>query len=174
MRAAVMHEIQQPLAVEEIDVESPREGEVLVRIAASGVCRSDLHALEGESPVSQPPMVLGHEGAGVVEELGPGVTAVQPGDPVILNWAPDCGHCFYCSRAQPALCETFAPVRRSGTMLDGTTRFRLNGESVSITITARRARLSPRLRGCSSFGPKSTLTGRGSIMTSWTSILNSR
>jgi len=77
------------------------------------------------------PVILGHEGAGGVEALGPGLTAVETGDHVILNWAPDCGHCFYCNNAQPALCETFAPVRRSGTMLDGSTRFRLRGERVS-------------------------------------------
>ena len=83
MRAAVMYETHQPLVVDEIDVASPRNDEVLVRIAASGVCRSDLHALDGESPVAQPPMVLGHEGAGLVEEVGPGVTGLAKGDAVV-------------------------------------------------------------------------------------------
>ena len=129
MQAAVLHHLGGPFTVEEVELLAPGPGEVRVRLAAAGVCHSDWHMVVGD--LHRPlPVILGHEGAGIVEALGPGVTAVQPGDPVILNWAPDCGHCFYCSRAQPALCETFAPVRRSGTMLDGTTRFRINGESV--------------------------------------------
>ena len=79
MRAAVMHKFHAPIAVEEVDVASPQAGEVRVRLAASGVCRSDLHVLEGESPVANPPMVLGHEGAGVVEEVGEGVGRVELG-----------------------------------------------------------------------------------------------
>jgi len=129
VKAAVLHELGGPFVIEDVELLDPKPGEVRVRLAAAGICHSDWHMVQGD--LRRPfPVILGHEGAGIVEELGPGVSAVQPGDHVILNWAPDCGHCFYCSRAQPALCETFAPVRRSGTMLDGTTRFQLRGSSV--------------------------------------------
>ena len=83
MRAAVMHEPHKPLVIEELEVESPKSGEVAVRIAASGVCRSDLHVLEGDSVIATPPMVLGHEGAGVVAEVGEGVSGVAVGTPPI-------------------------------------------------------------------------------------------
>ncbi len=130
MKAAVLHQLGGPFVLEDVDLLAPAPGEVRVRMAAAGICHSDWHMVKGD--LRRPfPVILGHEGAGVVEALGPGVTAVETGDHVILNWAPDCGHCFYCNNAQPALCETFAPVRRSGTMLDGSTRFRLRGERVS-------------------------------------------
>ena len=132
MRAAVMHETHQPLAIEEVDVEEPREGEVLVRIAASGVCRSDLHALEGESPVSQPPMVLGHEGAGVVEQVGPGVSGVARGDAVVIALYGPCGTCNECRAGDITNCWSDTRTHNMyGRMPDGTTRLSLNGESIA-------------------------------------------
>jgi S-(hydroxymethyl)glutathione dehydrogenase/alcohol dehydrogenase len=132
MRAAVMHELHQPLIVEELDVEEPRAGEVLVRIAASGVCRSDLHALEGASPVSQPPMVLGHEGAGVVEAVGPEVTGLAPGDPVVIALYGPCGSCGECRAGDITNCWSETRTHNMyGRMPDGSTRLRLRGEPVA-------------------------------------------
>ena len=132
MRAAVMHEIRQPLAVEEIDVDSPRTGEVLVRIAASGVCRSDLHALEGESPVSQPPMVLGHEGAGVVEEVGPGVSGVSKGDAVVIALYGPCGTCNEYRAGDITNCWSDTRTHNMyGRMPDGTTRLSQDGRAIA-------------------------------------------
>jgi S-(hydroxymethyl)glutathione dehydrogenase/alcohol dehydrogenase len=129
MKAAILHEPGSPFVIEDLVLEDPRPGEVLVRLAASGVCHSDWHVVTGATrhPL---PVVLGHEGAGVVEAVGEGVTRVQPGDHVILNWAPDCGACFYCVRGQPNLCETFLRPIWAGTLLDGTTRLRIDGEPV--------------------------------------------
>ncbi|MFQ5858666.1 MAG: Zn-dependent alcohol dehydrogenase [Anaerolineae bacterium] len=129
MKAAILWEPRTPLVIENVVLEDPRPGEVLVRIAASGVCHSDWHVVTGATAHPMP-VVLGHEGAGVVETVGNGVTRVQPGDHVILNWAPDCGACFYCLRGKPNLCETFVEPIWAGTMLDGTTRLRLNGQTV--------------------------------------------
>ena len=124
MKAAVLHAPETDFVIEEVRLEAPRAGEVLVTLAASGVCHSDWHVVTGAT-VHPLPVVLGHEGAGIVEAVGAGVTHVQPGDHVILNWAPDCGRCFYCLRGQPNLCETFVGPLWAGTMLDGTTRLRL-------------------------------------------------
>jgi Zn-dependent alcohol dehydrogenase len=110
-------------------LEPPRAGEVLVQVAACGVCHSDYHLLSGATrhPL---PVVPGHEGAGVVEAVGEGVTQVVPGDHVVLNWAPNCGRCFYCLRDKPNLCATFVGPLWSGVMLDGTARLRWNGQPV--------------------------------------------
>jgi S-(hydroxymethyl)glutathione dehydrogenase/alcohol dehydrogenase len=121
-KAAVLHEQKKPLVVEEIEVEEPHAGEVLVRMAAAGVCRSDLHVVDGLWPAPLP-LVMGHEGAGIVESVGEGVTLVAPGDHVIFSWAPSCGVCRHCVAGRPYLC-TAGPVM---TMKDGTTRFRNNG-----------------------------------------------
>jgi S-(hydroxymethyl)glutathione dehydrogenase/alcohol dehydrogenase len=128
LRAAVLYEYGEPLAVEEIELDPPREGEVLVRMAASGVCRSDLHTIEGVHPWALP-VVMGHEGAGVVEEVGPGVGHVRPGDHVILSWLPYCGHCRFCSAGRPNLCEDL-DWSIAGTMMDGTTRLHKDGERI--------------------------------------------
>ena len=93
MRAAVVHEFHAPIAIEDVTLEDPRAGEVVVRIAASGVCRSDLHVLNGRTPVANLPMILGHEGAGVVEAVGPGVRGLAPGDPVVIGLYAACGEC---------------------------------------------------------------------------------
>ncbi|HZS93123.1 MAG TPA: Zn-dependent alcohol dehydrogenase [Chloroflexota bacterium] len=102
---------------------APRQGEVMVRMAASGVCGTDLHAIDGDLPLPLP-CVLGHEGAGVVEEVGPGVTTLAPGDHVVLLWRASCGRCFYCSIGRPALCDLGLRIRQTGAMPDGETRFR--------------------------------------------------
>ena len=121
MKAAVLYESFQPLVVEDLELDAPHEHEVLVKLTASGVCHSDLHYMKGdrEHPL---PVVLGHEGAGIVEEIGPGVTYAQPGDHVVLSFVPTCGHCSYCVKGRQNLCEARYQLR--GKMLDGTTRLR--------------------------------------------------
>jgi S-(hydroxymethyl)glutathione dehydrogenase/alcohol dehydrogenase len=105
MRASVLFEPRTPLKVEELELEPPREGEVLVRMVASGVCHSCLHAADGSWKGVPMPIVLGDEGAGVVESVGPGIRTLAPGDHVILSWAPTCGRCHYCVIGRPNLCE---------------------------------------------------------------------
>lgn len=128
-RAAVLFEVGKRLTIEDVEVEQPHAGEVLIRMAAGGVCHSDLHAMTGHL-VAALPAVLGHEGAGVVADVGPGVTSVKPGDRVIPLWRLSCGHCEYCSDGRPALCNAGMQVRMSGRLLDGTTRFRLGGQEI--------------------------------------------
>lgn len=128
MKAAVLYEYGEPLVVEEVELDRPREGEVLVRMAASGVCRSDLHTIKGVHPWALP-VVMGHEGAGVVEEVGPGVGHVRPGDHVILSWLPYCGRCRFCSAGRPNLCEDLE-WSIAGTMMDGTTRLHKDGQRI--------------------------------------------
>jgi S-(hydroxymethyl)glutathione dehydrogenase / alcohol dehydrogenase len=128
-RAAVLFEVGKRLTIEDVEVEQPHAGEVLIRMAAGGVCHSDLHAMTGHL-VAALPAVLGHEGAGVVADVGPGVTSVKPGDHVIPLWRLSCGHCEYCSDGRPALCNAGMQVRMSGRLLDGTTRFRLGGQEI--------------------------------------------
>lgn len=127
MRAAVLYEQKKPLGVEDVEIADPREGEVLVRMAASGVCHSCLHAADGSWANVKVPMVLGDEGAGIVEKVGPGVKTLASGDHVILSWAPTCGRCRYCVSGRPVLCERRPP---SGCMYDGTTRMTLRGQPV--------------------------------------------
>jgi S-(hydroxymethyl)glutathione dehydrogenase/alcohol dehydrogenase len=127
-KAALLFEAGQPLVVQEVDLEEPRAGEVLVRVAAAGVCHSDLHYMKGEWAIPKP-AVLGHEGSGIVERVGPGVTRVKPGDHCVLIFRPNCGTCYYCTIGRPALCTGRASA--PGTMFDGTTRFTLDGQPVS-------------------------------------------
>jgi NDMA-dependent alcohol dehydrogenase len=127
MRAAVLYEVGSPLVVEDVDLDPPRAGEVLVRIAATGVCHSDLHYIKGDL-VMPLPVVLGHEAAGTVEAAGPGVTSVQPGDHVVLLFAPACGHCRYCDSGRPHLCEMRSRVR--GRMPDGSSRLHARGQDL--------------------------------------------
>jgi S-(hydroxymethyl)glutathione dehydrogenase/alcohol dehydrogenase len=129
IQAAVLRAPNTPFAIETLTLDEPRAGEVRVKIAACGVCHSDYHLATGTTRHPMP-VVCGHEGAGVVEAVGTGVTRVQPGDHVTLSWTPDCGECFYCLRGQPNLCETYTEPIWAGTMLDGTTRLRLNDEPV--------------------------------------------
>lgn len=129
MKAAVLHEPGAPLVVEDLSVSEPREGEVLVKVSAAGVCHSDYHYMLGELPCPTP-IVLGHEGAGIVESVGPGVTRVQPGDAVVLMWRARCGSCAYCLSGRPALCEVGRLGRERGGLLDGTTRLSLGSREV--------------------------------------------
>ena len=129
MKAAVLFAPNTPFVIEQVTLASPRAGEVLVRIAATGVCRSDHHVMTGATrhPL---PVVCGHEGAGVVTAVGPDVTHVKPSDHVVLSWAPSCGSCFYCRGGLPAQCEAFIKAVWDGTMLDGTTRLSLDGRAL--------------------------------------------
>jgi S-(hydroxymethyl)glutathione dehydrogenase/alcohol dehydrogenase len=124
IRAAVLHEPGQ-VDVEEVELDPPGPGEVLVRLAAAGVCHSDLHLVDGALGDGRWPMVLGHEGAGVVEEVGAGVDHVAVGDEVVLSWVPSCRSCEMCRAARPTLCTVAATHSLAGTMPDGTTRLRL-------------------------------------------------
>jgi S-(hydroxymethyl)glutathione dehydrogenase/alcohol dehydrogenase len=129
MQAAVLHNYQEPLKIESVDLMDPQPGEVLVKVAASGVCHSDLHVMKGDLPMPIP-AILGHEGAGVVEKVGAGVKTVQPGDHVVLSWVPYCGTCFYCGRGDFHLCETAILGAYAGGMTDGSTRFSLHGAAI--------------------------------------------
>lgn len=129
MRAAVLYKANSEVVVEDVDLQRPKQGEVLVRIAAAGVCHSDLHVLHGDLPAPLP-VVMGHEGAGVVQEVGPGVTAVEPGDHVILIWRPACGTCYFCQKGRPALCDLGTQMRWSGTLADGTSRLSVRGREL--------------------------------------------
>ena len=129
IRGAVLAETGGQLEVTELELDAPKAGEVLVRLHASGVCHSDQNAIDGTAP-ARCPAVLGHEGAGVVEEIGPGVTRVRVGDHVALSWAPSCGTCAECLRELPQLCSTAWPALADGTLLDGTTRLSRDGEPV--------------------------------------------
>lgn len=127
--AAVFEGVGRPLTVQTLDLAAPRAGEVLVRLAASGVCHSDYHVVRGDWTV-QTPLVLGHEGAGIVEAVGDGVSHVRPGDHVVLSWVPYCGHCRYCLAGRPALCPLVQRTAFAGVMHDGTSRLSRGGETV--------------------------------------------
>lgn len=128
-RAAVLFEVGKGLEIREVDVQPPRAGEVLVRMAAGGVCHSDLHVMTGH--LSAPlPAILGHEGSGVVADVGSGVTSVRPGDHVLPLWRLSCGECEHCTGGRPALCAAGSEIRRTGRLPDGTTRFTLGGREI--------------------------------------------
>jgi S-(hydroxymethyl)glutathione dehydrogenase / alcohol dehydrogenase len=128
-RAALFHAVGTPLEVREIDLREPGAGEVLVRIAAVGICGTDLHVVKGDWDRPKP-MVLGHEGAGVVEAVGDEVEGLAEGDDVVLSWAPSCGHCADCARGRPAMCIELQRAIAAGTLLDGTTGMEADGEVV--------------------------------------------
>ena len=136
-KAAVLNEVGSPLEIDELEMQPLQAGDVLVRIRASGLCHTDLEVMQGSLAYPMP-IVLGHEGAGVVQEVGVGVTRVRPGDHVILSWNPHCGHCFYCERDVPILSEPFRRHQPRGHLLDGTSRMQRNGSTVhhySVTST---------------------------------------
>lgn len=135
MRAAVFRDVGRPLEIEEVEVAEPGPDEVLVRLAASGVCHSDLHVLNGDWPSVSTPLVLGHEGAGVVERVGDGVDSVGAGDPVVLSWLPGCGRCRYCRTGRPHLCRGAAKTVFENVMADGTPRLRIGEEGVRSFLT---------------------------------------
>jgi S-(hydroxymethyl)glutathione dehydrogenase/alcohol dehydrogenase len=126
-RAAVAWEAGQPLAIEEVDLEGPRAGEVLVRVVATGVCHTDAYTLSGADPEGLFPVILGHEGGAIVEEVGPGVTTVKPGDHVIPLYTPECGECEYCTSGLTNLCQKIRVTQGEGVMPDGTSRFSHKG-----------------------------------------------
>jgi len=125
-RAAVLHTIGGRHSIDEVELQALAPGDVLVRLHASGLCHTDLEVIDGALPYPLP-IVLGHEGAGVVERVGAAVTQVRPGDTVVCSWNPHCGHCFYCERDQPILCEPFTRHQPAGRLLDGESRYRLAG-----------------------------------------------
>ena len=137
MRAAVVHEFHAPIAIEDVTLEDPRAGEVVVRIAASGVCRSDLHVVNGRTPVANLPMILGHEGAGIVEAVGPGVRSLAPGDPVVIGLYAACGECPECRSGRIERCAGTARNNNMiGLMPDGSTRHSLRGRPVHPMVGA--------------------------------------
>lgn len=129
MKAAVLTQANTPLEIQEVDLEKPHAGEVLVQNLASGVCHSDWHVITGDTKHPLP-VVLGHEGAGIVQEVGAGVTTLEVGDHVVLSWAPNCGTCYYCLHGQPQLCQTLVTPLWEGTLLDGTSRLSKDGETI--------------------------------------------
>lgn len=129
IQAAVLRQPETPFTVETLDLAPPAAGEVLVRVVAAGVCHSDWHLVTGATRHVMP-VVPGHEGAGVVVAVGPGVNHVAVGDHVALNWAPSCGHCYYCLNDRPSLCRTYGEYIWGGMMMDGTTRLSQNGAPV--------------------------------------------
>ena len=128
-RAAIVESVGGPITLRELDLLPPRAGEVRVKVSAAGICRSDWHVCTGATPHPLP-AALGHEGAGTVMEVGPGVKRLRRGDAVILSWAPGCGTCFYCERERPGLCEVFVRTIWKGVMADGTPRLFLDGDPV--------------------------------------------
>jgi S-(hydroxymethyl)glutathione dehydrogenase/alcohol dehydrogenase len=127
-RAAIATQAGHPLEITEIDVQGPRQGEVLVRMVATGVCHTDAFTLSGEDPEGIFPAVLGHEGGGVIEEVGAGVTSVKPGDHVIPLYTPECGECSFCRSGKTNLCQAIRVTQGQGLMPDGTSRFSLKGK----------------------------------------------
>ena len=130
VQAAVAVRANAPLSIETVDLEGPRAGEVLIEIKATGVCHTDAFTLSGADPEGLFPAILGHEGAGVVVEVGAGVTSVRPGDHVIPLYTPECRQCKFCLSEKTNLCQAIRATQGQGLMPDGTSRFSLNGERV--------------------------------------------
>jgi len=145
MQAAIMFEQGKPrpyatsnaLVIEDVELEGPGPGEVLIEVAAAGLCHSDLSAIEGIRPRPLP-VVIGHEGAGIVRECGEGVTDLKPGDHVVTVFVASCGVCKNCVRGRPNICNAGNAARAAGTLLSGAKRIkRLNGESINHGVTRR-------------------------------------
>ncbi|HKV54768.1 MAG TPA: zinc-dependent alcohol dehydrogenase family protein [Candidatus Binataceae bacterium] len=139
-----------PLAIEEVELDPPGPGEVLVQVKAAGLCHSDLSVINGDRPRPMP-MALGHEAAGVVEDLGPGVADLKKGDHVIMVFVPSCGHCLPCSEGRPALCEPGAVANTAGTLLSGERRLKRGSEPLNHHL------------GCSAFAEYATVSRRSLI-----------
>ena len=158
IRAAVLNAIgakapfavSKPLVIEEVELAAPGPGEVLVKIGAAGLCHSDLSVINGDRPRPMP-MALGHEAAGVVEQLGEGVTDLQRGDHVVLVFVPSCGHCGPCAEGRPALCEPGAAANGAGTLLSGARRLSRNGQTINHHL------------GCSVFAEYATVSRRSVV-----------
>lgn len=129
-RAAVAFKAGEKLSVEEVDLQGPQPGEVLVEVMATGVCHTDAFTLSGDDPEGAFPAILGHEGAGIVREVGEGVMSVKPGDHVIPLYTPECRECDYCLHPKTNLCQSIRATQGQGLMPDGTSRFSLNGEPI--------------------------------------------
>ena len=130
VRAAVAWEPKAPLSIEEVDLEAPRRGEVLVKMVATGVCHTDAYTLSGVDPEGLFPAILGHEGGGIVEAVGEGVTTLKPGDHVIPLYTPECGECKFCRSGKTNLCQRIRLTQGKGLMPDGTSRFSKNGRPI--------------------------------------------
>ena len=158
IRAAILNAIgakapfvdSKPLTIEEVELASPGHGEVLVRIGAAGLCHSDLSVINGDRPRPMP-MALGHEAAGVIEQLGDGVTDLQRGDHVVLVFVPSCGHCGPCAEGRPALCEPGAAANGAGTLLSGERRLSRSGKPINHHL------------GCSVFAEYATVSRRSVV-----------
>jgi alcohol dehydrogenase len=150
IRAAVLHEIGQPLVIEELELDPPGPGEVLVRIAAAGLCHSDLSVMNGDRP-RPVPMALGHEAAGVVAGLGAGVDDLALGDHVVMVFMPSCGHCLPCAEGRPALCEPGAAANGKGTLLSGGRRLHCDAGEVNHHL------------GCSAFADHAVVSRRSLV-----------
>ena len=142
--------VSKPLVIEEVDLAPPGPGEILVKIGAAGLCHSDLSVINGDRPRPMP-MALGHEAAGIVEELGEGVTDLQRGDHVVLVFVPSCGHCAPCAEGRPALCEPGAAANGAGTLLSGARRLTRNGQIINHHL------------GCSVFAEYATVSRRSVV-----------
>jgi S-(hydroxymethyl)glutathione dehydrogenase / alcohol dehydrogenase len=129
-RAAVAWQAGQPLTIEELDLEGPRAGEVLVEVKATGICHTDYYTLSGADPEGLFPAVLGHEGAGIVLEVGAGVTSLKPGDHVIPLYTPECRQCKFCLSRKTNLCQAIRTTQGRGLMPDGSSRFSLKGKPI--------------------------------------------
>ncbi len=130
VRAAVAWKAGQPLSIESVQLDGPKEGEVLVEIKATGICHTDEFTLSGADPEGIFPAILGHEGAGVVVDVGKGVTSLKKGDHVIPLYTPECRECDYCTSGKTNLCQAIRVTQGQGVMPDGTSRFSINGEPV--------------------------------------------
>jgi S-(hydroxymethyl)glutathione dehydrogenase/alcohol dehydrogenase len=130
VRAAVLEEFGEPLVVGELELSEPREGEALVRLTACGVCHTDLYTASGVDPSGYAPTVLGHEGAGVVEAVGPGVASLEVGDHVVTLFSPQCGECIHCRDERTNLCLAIREQQNKGYLPDGTTRLRRDGDDI--------------------------------------------
>lgn len=130
IKAAVAWGPNEPLSIEEVDLEGPKKGEVLVKIHATGVCHTDAYTLSGADPEGLFPVILGHEGGGVVEEVGEGVTTLKKGDHVIPLYTPECGECKFCTSGKTNLCQKIRATQGQGLMPDGTSRFSKDGKPI--------------------------------------------
>jgi len=158
IRAAVLNQtgatppyaVSMPLTIEEVELDPPGTGEVLVKIGAAGLCHSDLSTINGVRP-RPTPMAMGHEAAGTVEEVGPGVGDLKRGDHVVLTFVPSCGHCLPCAEGRPALCEPGAAANAAGTLLSGSRRLHRNGSDIHHHL------------GCSAFAEYATVSRRSLV-----------
>lgn len=158
IRAAVLDKMgaaspfaeSRPLTIDTLDLDDPGHGEVLVKIEAAGLCHSDLSVINGDRPRPMP-MALGHEAAGIVEKVGPGIDDLAPGDHVVMVFVPSCGHCLPCAEGRPALCEPGAAANTAGTLLSGQRRLRRNGTPVNHHL------------GCSAFAEYATVSRRSLV-----------